>query len=139
MNDLLIESDSRLISVLVLLEIQYCWPQYSTTEMDLKELRFNSLNHIHVIDSNLCMQILTHTQKLVTKFHRTLCWDHFHLHYTMLPLGNIIRTHRIHVLCYAEDTQLISMKPDNTNQSVKLQQCVKYIKICMISNFLLLN
>uniref|UniRef100_A0A674MAK8 Reverse transcriptase domain-containing protein n=1 Tax=Takifugu rubripes TaxID=31033 RepID=A0A674MAK8_TAKRU len=55
----------------------------------------------------------------------------------MLPLGNIIRQH-FH--CYADDTQLyLSMKPEETEQLVKLQTCLKDIKSWMSSNFLLLN
>uniref|UniRef100_A0A3B4FF57 Reverse transcriptase domain-containing protein n=1 Tax=Pundamilia nyererei TaxID=303518 RepID=A0A3B4FF57_9CICH len=58
----------------------------------------------------------------------------------MLPLGSIIRRHSIHFHCFADDTQLyLSMKPDNTHQLVKLQQCLKDIKTWMTSDFLLLN
>ena len=58
----------------------------------------------------------------------------------MLPLGKIIRKHGINFHCYADDTQLyLSMKPDETNQLVKLQACLKDIKAWMTCNFLLLN
>ncbi|XP_025758871.1 uncharacterized protein LOC112843875, partial [Oreochromis niloticus] len=58
----------------------------------------------------------------------------------MLPLGNIIRRHSINFHCYADDTQLyLSMKPGNTHQLVKLQECLKDIKTWMAANFLLLN
>uniref|UniRef100_A0A669EGD2 Reverse transcriptase domain-containing protein n=1 Tax=Oreochromis niloticus TaxID=8128 RepID=A0A669EGD2_ORENI len=58
----------------------------------------------------------------------------------MLPLGSIIRRHSIHFHCYADDTQLyLSMKPGNTHQLVKLQECLKDIKTWMAANFLLLN
>ena len=47
----------------------------------------------------------------------------------MLPLGNIIRKHHINFHCYADDTQLyLSIKPDETNQVDKLQDCLKDIK-----------
>uniref|UniRef100_A0A669EZ97 Reverse transcriptase domain-containing protein n=1 Tax=Oreochromis niloticus TaxID=8128 RepID=A0A669EZ97_ORENI len=58
----------------------------------------------------------------------------------MLPLGSIIRRHSINFHCYADDTQLyLSMKPSNTHQLVKLQECLKDIKTWMAANFLLLN
>ncbi|XP_030580839.1 uncharacterized protein LOC115777144, partial [Archocentrus centrarchus] len=58
----------------------------------------------------------------------------------MLPLGSIIRKHCINFHSYADDTQLyLSMKPDDTHQLVKLQECLKDIKAWMTSNFLLLN
>ena len=58
----------------------------------------------------------------------------------MLPLGSIIRKHGINFHCYADDTQLyLSMKPDETNQLVKLQACLTDIKAWMTWNFLLFN
>uniref|UniRef100_A0A8D3B260 Reverse transcriptase domain-containing protein n=1 Tax=Scophthalmus maximus TaxID=52904 RepID=A0A8D3B260_SCOMX len=58
----------------------------------------------------------------------------------MLPLGNIIRKRHINFHFYADDTQLyLSIKPDETNQVDKLQDCLKDIKAWMTCNFLLLN
>ena len=58
----------------------------------------------------------------------------------MLPLGNIIRKHHIHFHCYTDDTQLyISMKPDESNHYVELQECLKKIKAETTQNFLLLD
>ncbi len=58
----------------------------------------------------------------------------------MLPLGNIIRKHRISFHCYADDTQpYISTRPDETSKLSKLSECVKYVKDWMTNNFLLLN
>ncbi len=59
----------------------------------------------------------------------------------MLPLGNIIRKHRVSFHCYADDTQLyISSRPGETHQiEKKLMECIVDIKNWMTSNFLLLN
>ncbi len=58
----------------------------------------------------------------------------------MLPLGNIIRKHRVSFHCYADDTQLyISLWPSETHQIEKLMECIVYIKKWMTSNFSLLN
>ena len=45
----------------------------------------------------------------------------------MLPLGNIIRKHQLH------------LKPEESKHLVQLQQCLKNIKAWMTQNFLLLN
>ncbi len=58
----------------------------------------------------------------------------------MLPLGNIIRKHRVSFHCYADDTQLyICSRPGETHQIEKLMECIVDIKNWMRSNFLLLN
>ena len=56
----------------------------------------------------------------------------------MLPLGSIIRKYHIHLYCYADDTHLYrSMKPDESNHWVQLQECLKNIKAWMTQNVLL--
>ncbi len=58
----------------------------------------------------------------------------------MLPLGNIIRKHRVNFNYYADDTQLyISSQPGETHKIEKLMECIVDIKKWMTSNFLLLN
>ncbi len=47
----------------------------------------------------------------------------------MLPLGNIIRKHRVSFHCYADDTQLyISSRPGEIYQIEKLMECIVDIK-----------
>ncbi len=57
----------------------------------------------------------------------------------MLPLGNIIRKHGVSFHCYADDTQLYSSRPGETQQIEKLMECIVDIKNWMTNNFLLLN
>lgn len=58
----------------------------------------------------------------------------------MLPLGNITRTHYINCHSYVDDTQsYLSIQPDDTIQSAKLQACIKAIKTWITWNVLLLN
>ena len=73
------------------------------------------------------------------EFHKVLFLDWYSLPY-MLPLGSIIRKHHVHFHCYADDNQLyLSMKPDESNHLVQLQDCLKNIEAWMTQNFLLLN
>ncbi len=57
----------------------------------------------------------------------------------MLPLGNIIRKHGVSFHCYADDTQLYSSRPGETQQIEKLMECIVDIKNWMTNSFLLLN
>uniref|UniRef100_A0A669CMS1 Reverse transcriptase domain-containing protein n=1 Tax=Oreochromis niloticus TaxID=8128 RepID=A0A669CMS1_ORENI len=149
-NDLLMASDSGLISVLVLLDLSAAF---------------------HTVDHNILLERLEHAvgitgtalQWFVSYLSNRLqlvqvngeSSSHTKVNYGvpqgsvpgpilftlyMLPLGSIIRRHSINFHCYADDTQLyLSMKPGNTHQLVKLQECLKDIKTWMAANFLLLN
>ncbi len=60
-----------------------------------------------------------------------------YFHAYMLPLGDIIRRHRVSFHCYADDTQLyISSRPGETHQIEKLMECIVDIKNWMTSNFI---
>ena len=149
-NDLLIASDSGLVSILVLLDLSAAFD---------------------TVDHSILLQRLEHVTGIkgtALNWFKSYLSDRFqfvHVHgdssvYTkvtygvpqgsvlgpilftlyMLPLGKIIRNHCINFHCYADDTQLyLSMKPNETNQLVKLQACLKDIKAWMTCNFLHLN
>ncbi|XP_053477756.1 uncharacterized protein LOC128605914 [Ictalurus furcatus] len=58
----------------------------------------------------------------------------------MLLLGQIIRKHGISFHCSADDTQLyVSAKPEDRQKLSKVEDCVKDIRLWMLTNFLLLN
>lgn len=58
----------------------------------------------------------------------------------MLPSGNIIQKHAINSHYNVDDTQLyLSLRLDETSESVKLQACLKDTEAWMICIFLLLT
>uniref|UniRef100_A0A3P9D8J8 Reverse transcriptase domain-containing protein n=1 Tax=Maylandia zebra TaxID=106582 RepID=A0A3P9D8J8_9CICH len=149
-NDLLMASDSGLISVLVLLDLSAA---FDTVDHNILLER---LEHAVGITSTALQWFVSYLSNRLQFVHvNGESSSHTEVNYGvpqgsvlgpilftlyMLPLGSIIRRHSIHFHCYADDTQLyLSMKPDNTHQLVKLQECLKDIKTWMAANFLLLN
>ena len=58
----------------------------------------------------------------------------------MIPLARIIHTHGIHILSYAEDTQLIlSLSDKMPNTRTKFATCMTEVVDWMKANFLKLN
>lgn len=149
-NDLLLASDKGFISVLVLLDLSAA---FDTIDHSILLHRLEHLigikgtalswfqsylsdrfQFVHVNDTSSTLTKVSHGVPQGSVLGPIL----FSLY--MLPIGDIIRKHSIHFHCYGDDTQLyLSMKPDEKNQLVKLQACLKDIKTWMTSNFLLLN
>uniref|UniRef100_A0A669FAZ4 Reverse transcriptase domain-containing protein n=1 Tax=Oreochromis niloticus TaxID=8128 RepID=A0A669FAZ4_ORENI len=149
-NDLLMASDSGLISVLVLLDLSAA---FDTVDHNILLERLehavgitgtalqwfvsylsNRLQFVHVNGESSSDTMVNYGVPQGSVLGPIL----FTLY--MLPLGSIIRRHSINFHCYADDTQLyLSMKPGITDQLVKLQECLKDIKTWMAANFLLLN
>uniref|UniRef100_A0A669CNN6 Reverse transcriptase domain-containing protein n=1 Tax=Oreochromis niloticus TaxID=8128 RepID=A0A669CNN6_ORENI len=149
-NDLLMASDSGLISVLVLLDLSAA---FDTVDHNILLER---LEHAVGITGTALQWFVSYLSNRLQFVHvNGESSSHTKVNYGvpqgsvlepvlftlyMLPLGSIIRRHSIHFHCYADDTQLyLSMKPGNTHQLVKLQECLKDIKTWMAANFLLLN
>uniref|UniRef100_A0A669B839 Reverse transcriptase domain-containing protein n=1 Tax=Oreochromis niloticus TaxID=8128 RepID=A0A669B839_ORENI len=149
-NDLLMASDSGLISVLVLLDLSAA---FDTVDHNILLER---LEHAVGITGTVLQWFVSYLSNRLqfvqvngessspTKVNYGVPQGSvlgpilFTLY--MLPLGSIIRRHSINFHCSADDTQLyLSMKPGNTHQLVKLQECLKDIKTWMAANFLLLN
>jgi len=149
-NDLLLASDQGCISILVLLDLSAA---------------FNTIDHKILLDQ---LQNYTGIQGQGLMWFRSYLSDRHNFVYLngekskitsvkhgvlqgsvlgpllfsiyMLPLGNIIRKHKISFHCYADDTQLyISSRADEISKLSKLSECVKEVKYWMTSNFLLLN
>ncbi|XP_025756457.1 uncharacterized protein LOC112842973, partial [Oreochromis niloticus] len=149
-NDLLMASDSGLISVLVLLDLSAA---FDTVDHNILLER---LEHAVGITGTALQWFVSYLSNRLQFVHvNGESSSHTKVNYGvpqgsvlgpilftlyMLPLGSIIRRHSINFHCYADDTQLyLSMKPGITDQLVKLQECLKDIKTWMAANFLLLN
>ena len=149
-NDLLIASDSGLVSILVLLDLSAAFDtvdhgillQRLEHVIGLKGIALNwfksylsdRFQFVHVNDDSSSRSKVSYGVPQGSVLGPIL----FTLY--MLPLGNIIRKHCINFHCYADDTQLyLSMKPNEINRLVKLQACLKDIKAWMTCNFLHLN
>lgn len=149
-NDLLIASDKGLVSVLVLLDLSAA---FDTINHEILICRLEKLIGIKGTALSWFKSYLSNRSQFVhvnekSSRHTEVKYGVpqgsvlgpilFNLY--MLPLGNIIRGHSINFHCYADDTQLyLSIKPEETNQLVKLQACVDDIKSWMTCNFLMLN
>uniref|UniRef100_A0AAQ6IH18 Reverse transcriptase domain-containing protein n=1 Tax=Anabas testudineus TaxID=64144 RepID=A0AAQ6IH18_ANATE len=149
-NDLLLASDNGLLSILILLDLSAAFDTIDhnillhrlehvigikgTALEWFKSYLSDRFQFVHVNDESSMHSKVSYGVPQGSVLGPIL----FTLY--MSPLGNIIRKHSINFHCYADDTQLyLSMKPGETNQLVKLQECLKDIKAWMTSNFLLLN
>uniref|UniRef100_A0A3P8VZQ2 Reverse transcriptase domain-containing protein n=1 Tax=Cynoglossus semilaevis TaxID=244447 RepID=A0A3P8VZQ2_CYNSE len=149
-NDVLVASDKGLASILVLLDLSAAFDTIDR-EILLHRLEkdvgikgsalawFKSYlsNRFQFVNVNEESSILTKVNYGVPQ-GSVLGPILFTLY--MLPLGNIIRKHNINFHCYADDTQLyVSVRPDDPNPLIKIQDCLRDILTWMTQNFLMLN
>uniref|UniRef100_A0AAQ5ZSU8 Reverse transcriptase domain-containing protein n=1 Tax=Amphiprion ocellaris TaxID=80972 RepID=A0AAQ5ZSU8_AMPOC len=149
-NDLLIASDNGLVSILILLDLSAAFDtidhkfllqrlEHSIgikgTALDwFKSYLSDRFQFVHVNNDSSEHSRVNHGVPQGSVLGPILSILY------MLPLGNIIRKHCINFHCYADDNQLyLSMKPNETNQLARLQDCLKDIKTWMTYNSLLLN
>ncbi|XP_074521141.1 uncharacterized protein LOC141786455 [Halichoeres trimaculatus] len=149
-NDLLLASDSGLLSVLVLLDLSAA---FDTIDHCILLRRLESLLGISGTALAWLRSYLSDRHQFVHV--NNVSSSHTRVQYGvpqgsvlgpilfilyMLPLGTILRKHSINFHCYADDTQLyLSMKPEETNRLSKLEACLKDVRSWMSRNFLLLN
>ncbi|CAJ1086723.1 RNA-directed DNA polymerase from mobile element jockey [Xyrichtys novacula] len=149
-NDLLMASDSGLLSVLVLLDLSAA---FDTIDHCILLQRLEQSIGIAGSALSWFKSYLTDRSQFVhvnneSSAHTKVCYGVpqgsvlgpilFTLY--MLPLGKIMRKYSINFHCYADDTQLyLSMKPEEAGQVARLEACLKDIKSWMTNNFLMLN
>ena len=149
-NDLRMNTDSRKLSVLVLLDLSAA---FDTVDHDILIERLENWIGLSGPVLNWFRTYLTDREYFVALGDhnsgniRMTCGVPqgsilgpllFNLY--MLPLGSVISRHNVNYHSYADDTQLyISVEPDDYSAVNRLMECIADVNVWMAQNFLQLN
>ena len=124
-NDLLLADDSGNCSILILLDLSSA---------------FDTVDHTTLLNRLEKWVGIFHSGPLYCGVPQGSILGPLLFSIYMLPLGDIIRKHKVQFQCYADDTQLyVPLKPGETGHLTCVMSCLADIKCWMSQNFLQLN